>query len=123
MLTTLLQLLGEGILRDEKNRDISFRDAIVIATSNAGAERIREYIERGYQLEQFEQTFSDCNAVVAMSPLNQKQRAVCPRCHHTLKSGSRWGLHRCSIIAFSILILMPFALSYPLLSVELLDVK
>ena len=65
----------------------------------------------------------DCNAVVAMSPLNQKQRAVCPRCHHTLKSGSRWGLYRCSIIAFSILILMPFALSYPLLSVELLCVK
>ena len=57
VLTTLLQLLDEGILRDEKNRDISFRDAIVIATSNAGAERIREYIERGYQLEQFEQTF------------------------------------------------------------------
>jgi len=57
VLTTLLQLLDEGILRDEKNRDISFRDTIVIATSNAGAERIREYIERGYKMEQFEQTF------------------------------------------------------------------
>lgn len=57
VLTTLLQLLDEGILRDEKNREISFRDAIVIATSNAGAERIREYIERGYQLDQFEQQF------------------------------------------------------------------
>ncbi len=57
VLTTLLQLLDEGILRDEKNREISFRDTIVIATSNAGADRIREYIERGYKLEQFEQTF------------------------------------------------------------------
>ena len=57
VLTTLLQLLDEGILRDENNREISFRDTIVIATSNAGADRIREYIERGYQLEQFEQTF------------------------------------------------------------------
>lgn len=57
VLTTLLQLLDEGILRDEKNREISFRDTIIIATSNAGADRIREYIERGYQLEQFEQTF------------------------------------------------------------------
>lgn len=57
VLTTLLQLLDEGILRDEKNREVSFRDCIVIATSNAGADRIREYIERGYQLEQFEQTF------------------------------------------------------------------
>ena len=54
VLTTLLQLLDEGILRDIKNREVSFRDAIVIATSNAGADRIREYIERGYQLEQFE---------------------------------------------------------------------
>lgn len=59
VLTTLLQALDEGILRDIKNRDISFRDAIVIATSNAGAERIREYIERGYQLDQFEQQFID----------------------------------------------------------------
>ena len=57
VLTTLLQLLDEGILRDENNREISFRDTIVIATSNAGADRIREYIERGYQLQQFEQTF------------------------------------------------------------------
>lgn len=57
VLTTLLQLLDEGILRDAKNREVSFRDAIVIATSNAGADRIREYIDRGYQLEQFEQQF------------------------------------------------------------------
>ena len=33
VLTTLLQLLDEGILRDENNREISFRDTIVIATS------------------------------------------------------------------------------------------
>lgn len=59
VLTTLLQLLDEGILRDIKNREVSFRDAIVIATSNAGADRIREYIERGYQVEQFEQQFVD----------------------------------------------------------------
>jgi ATP-dependent Clp protease ATP-binding subunit ClpC len=59
VLTTLLQLLDEGILRDVKNREISFRDAIIIATSNAGADRIREYIERGYKLEQFEHQFID----------------------------------------------------------------
>lgn len=59
VLTTLLQALDEGVLRDEKNREISFRDAIIIATSNAGADRIREYIERGYALEQFEQQFID----------------------------------------------------------------
>ncbi|MBH2007440.1 ATP-dependent Clp protease ATP-binding subunit [Candidatus Saccharibacteria bacterium] len=59
VLTTLLQLLDEGILRDIKNREVSFRDAIVIATSNAGADRIREYIEKGIQVEQFEQQYID----------------------------------------------------------------
>jgi ATP-dependent Clp protease ATP-binding subunit ClpC len=59
VLTTLLQLLDEGILRDVKNREVSFRDTIIIATSNAGADRIREYIERGYELEQFEKQFVD----------------------------------------------------------------
>lgn len=47
VLTTLLQVLDEGILRDEKNREISFRDTIIIATSNAGANEIREKIAAG----------------------------------------------------------------------------
>lgn len=59
VLATLLQMLDEGILRDEKNREVSFRDAIIVATSNAGAERIREYIERGYDVSQFEAQFTD----------------------------------------------------------------
>ncbi len=59
VLTTLLQLLDEGILRDIKNREVSFRDAIIIATSNAGADRIREQIERGLDIEQFESQFVD----------------------------------------------------------------
>lgn len=59
VLSTLLQMLDEGILRDIKNREVSFRDAIIIATSNAGAGRIREYIERGYDIEQFETKFVD----------------------------------------------------------------
>ncbi len=57
VLSTLLQMLDEGILRDIKNREISFRDAIVIATSNAGADRIREYIDRGHDIEKFEEQF------------------------------------------------------------------
>lgn len=59
VLSTLLQMLDEGILRDIKNREVSFRDSIIIATSNAGADRIREYIERGYDVEQFEGKFVD----------------------------------------------------------------
>ncbi len=57
VLTTLLQLLDEGILRDINNREVSFRDAIVIAKSNAGADTIRELIDKGYDLEQVEQQF------------------------------------------------------------------
>jgi ATP-dependent Clp protease ATP-binding subunit ClpC len=59
VLATLLQLLDEGILRDIRNKEVSFRDTIVIATSNAGSDRIRQYIEAGYQLEQFEKQFID----------------------------------------------------------------
>jgi ATP-dependent Clp protease ATP-binding subunit ClpC len=57
VLQTLLQLLDEGILRDVRNREVSFRDTVVIATSNAGSDRIQEYLSRGYSLEQFEETF------------------------------------------------------------------
>lgn len=57
VIATLLQLLDEGILRDVRNREVSFRDTVVIATSNAGADRIQEYLHRGYSLEQFEETF------------------------------------------------------------------
>lgn len=59
VLTTLLQVLDEGVLRDVKGREVSFRDAIFIATSNAGADVIRGRIEAGEELEQFEQPFVD----------------------------------------------------------------
>lgn len=57
VLNALLQLLDEGVLRDANNREVNFREAIIIATSNAGADSIRAHIERGEQLEQFEETF------------------------------------------------------------------
>lgn len=59
VLATLLQVLDEGILRDIKGREISFRDAIFIATSNAGADHIRHHIEAGEELEQFESALTD----------------------------------------------------------------
>lgn len=57
VLNLLLQLLDEGTLRDAQNKPVSFRDAIIIATSNAGAEQIRAHIDAGEQLEQFEDAF------------------------------------------------------------------
>jgi ATP-dependent Clp protease ATP-binding subunit ClpC len=59
VLSALLQMLDEGVMRDATNREVSFRDAIVIATSNAGADRIRQHIEAGELLEQFETQFTD----------------------------------------------------------------
>lgn len=59
VLTTLLQMLDEGILRDVKNREVSFRDAIIICTSNAGADRIRDYIQQGLDIQKVESQFVD----------------------------------------------------------------
>lgn len=59
VLNLLLQMLDEGVLRDTTNKPVSFKDAIIIATSNAGAEKIREHIAKGEQLEQFESAFVD----------------------------------------------------------------
>ena len=59
VLTTLLQVLDEGILRDEKNREISFRDTIIIATSNAGANTIRDKIATGAKINDFKDEIID----------------------------------------------------------------
>jgi ATP-dependent Clp protease ATP-binding subunit ClpC len=54
ILNLMLQLLDEGQLTDNQGRRVSFKDAVVIATSNAGADAIREHIANGQQLEDFE---------------------------------------------------------------------
>lgn len=59
ILNLLLQLLDEGQLTDARGRAASFKDAVVIATSNAGADTIRARIERGESLETFEAAFVD----------------------------------------------------------------
>ena len=59
IISMLLQMLEEGILRNESNKEISFRDAIVIATSNAGAEHIREYVARGMDITKIDRQLID----------------------------------------------------------------
>jgi ATP-dependent Clp protease ATP-binding subunit ClpC len=59
ILNLLLQLLDEGQLTDSQGKQVSFRDCVVIATSNAGANNIREHIEKGEQVEDFESSFTD----------------------------------------------------------------
>jgi ATP-dependent Clp protease ATP-binding subunit ClpC len=57
ILNLLLQLLDEGQLTDNNGRVTSFKDCIIIATSNAGAQLIRKAVESGQNLEQYESTF------------------------------------------------------------------
>lgn len=59
VLNLLLQLLDEGQLTDVSGKSASFKDAIIIATSNAGADTIRQKIEQGEELESFEKDFTD----------------------------------------------------------------
>lgn len=59
ILNLLLQLLDEGNLTDTGGRAVSFKDCIIIATSNAGAQSIREHVERGEAVESFQSQFTD----------------------------------------------------------------
>ena len=47
VLGLLLQMLDEGIMKDSNNMKVSFKDAIIIATSNAGANDIRAMVTTG----------------------------------------------------------------------------
>ncbi len=44
ILNLLLQMLDEGVLRDSTNKEVSFKESIIIATSNAGASFIVDFI-------------------------------------------------------------------------------
>lgn len=59
ILNLMLQMLDEGQLTDISGRAASFKDSIIIATSNAGADQIRERIAQGQNLEDFSREFSD----------------------------------------------------------------
>jgi ATP-dependent Clp protease ATP-binding subunit ClpC len=59
VLNLLLQLLDEGQLTDTSGRPASFKDCVIIATSNAGALEIRERISGGESLESFAGQLTD----------------------------------------------------------------
>ncbi|MBI3671662.1 ATP-dependent Clp protease ATP-binding subunit [Candidatus Azambacteria bacterium] len=83
----MLQVLDEGRLTDAYQKKISFRNTIIIATSNAGAEFVREYILSGQNPDVLHDILIDhlikerifkpeflnrFDAVVAFSPLTKK---------------------------------------------------
>ena len=55
ILNLFLQVLDEGFLTDGAGRKVSFTNTIIIATSNAGANKIRESIQNGIQYEKIRQ--------------------------------------------------------------------
>lgn len=59
VLNLLLQLLDEGQLTDKSGRPASFRNAIIIATSNAGSAEIAQRVAAGDSLEIFERPLID----------------------------------------------------------------
>lgn len=84
----LLQMLDEGVMKDAENRAVSFKDAIIIATSNAGADEIRRIIDEGGDLSAQEPAFIEgliskgafapeflnrFDEVVLFRPLNQEE--------------------------------------------------
>ncbi|MGC1176520.1 MAG: AAA family ATPase [Candidatus Saccharimonadales bacterium] len=59
VLNLLLQLLDEGQLTDSSGRAASFKDCVIIVTSNAGADIIRQRIAAGESLDAFTNQFTD----------------------------------------------------------------
>lgn len=51
IINIFLQVLDEGMIIDDQNKAVSFRDAIIIATSNAGADFIRQAINDKKDIE------------------------------------------------------------------------
>lgn len=84
----LLQMLDEGVMRDVDNKPVSFKDAIIIATSNAGADEIRRLISEGQDVVKLQDTLVNTiiergifapefvnrfDEVVVFRPLNQQE--------------------------------------------------
>jgi len=52
----LLQIMEEGHLTDAKGRTVDFRNAIIVMTTNVGAEEIKKQTSLGFQLRRDEKT-------------------------------------------------------------------
>jgi len=46
----LLQVLDDGRLTDAQGRTVSFKNTIIIATSNIGANKIQEFVKKGERI-------------------------------------------------------------------------
>ncbi|MFA5158524.1 MAG: ATP-dependent Clp protease ATP-binding subunit [Patescibacteria group bacterium] len=88
ILTLFLQVFDDGRLTDSNGRTVDFNNTIIISTSNAGSELIRQNIQKGIHGEQMKKSLLDFlqvkgifrpeflnrfDAVVAFHPLSEDQ--------------------------------------------------
>ncbi|WP_188472034.1 membrane integrity lipid transport subunit YebS [Hafnia psychrotolerans] len=69
------------------------------------------------------QRCSECDYLFSIPDLKKTQTAHCPRCNAKVEKGRVCSLPRLIIIAISILLLMPFAYTEPLISIRLLGTR
>lgn len=59
----------------------------------------------------------------SLPEINSHQSAYCPRCQAKIRDGRDWSLTRLAAMAFTMLLLMPFAWGEPLLHIWLLGIR
>ncbi|AOV96878.1 Paraquat-inducible protein A [Edwardsiella hoshinae] len=64
-----------------------------------------------------------CDALCHLPPIAADQTAYCPRCQARLYEGRDWSLIRLSVLALTLLLLLPLALFEPLLQIRLFGVS
>ncbi len=64
-----------------------------------------------------------CDTLFALPEMKSHQSAFCPRCDAKVRDGRDWSLTRLAAMAVTMLLLMPFAWSEPLLKLYLLGVR
>ncbi|CAI0845903.1 Inner membrane protein yebS [Serratia fonticola] len=65
----------------------------------------------------------ECDLLFTLPPLTRNQAAYCPRCNAKVVNGRDWSMTRLTAVAVTMLLLMPFAFSEPLISIRLLGTK
>ncbi|EGE4655722.1 membrane integrity lipid transport subunit YebS [Salmonella bongori serovar 40:z35:-] len=79
---------------------------------------IGEALPRSYY-----QRCPECDMLFSLPEMGAHQSAYCPRCQAKIRDGRDWSLTRLTAMAVTMLLLMPFAWSEPLLHIYLLGVR
>lgn len=80
ILNLFLQILDEGKITDASGREIIFTNTIIIATSNAGSEKIREYLKENAAIEKLGDFITDYllkQGIFRPEFLNRFDKVVC----------------------------------------------